>query len=179
MKAKYNLLYKKEETFRAQLMVNLQQYSDEVLHAKPHPDAWSVADILAHLIARDEYEFNYISKKIKEGSPSEKTGFKARRRRLILKIAFILPIKFKVPEQVAPSKEYFTIKQLEARWKEIAKAKYELLNSLDESEFQKDVWMHPRVGELNFVQMIDFGIEHGKRHEKQIKNTLKSIQQNK
>jgi hypothetical protein len=49
------------------------------------------------------------------------------------------------------------------------------LNSLEESEFVKDIWKHPRVGKINFVQMIDFAIDHFKRHEKQIKRTLAAL----
>ena len=176
MKEKYNTLYKIEEKFRLQLIADLQKYSDEILHTKPRPDKWRVADIIAHLISRDEYEFNYISKKLNDGSKAEKTGLKARIRRGILKVAFALPIKFKVPKQVAPSTEYLTLKELETKWDSISKAKHQLLNNLNESEFYKDILKHPRVGKINFVQVIDFGIDHFKRHEEQIKRTLQEVQ---
>jgi uncharacterized damage-inducible protein DinB len=176
MKEKYNLLHKQQEELRIQLIADLQKYSEELLHKKPSPGAWSVADIIAHLIAGEEYVFNYISKKIKDGSRSAKTGRLARIKRDILKIAFALPIKFKVPKSVVPSTEYATLKELDSKWERISKARHELINSLDESEFHKDIWHHPRVGKINFVQMIDFSIDHSKRHEGQIKRILSALQ---
>jgi uncharacterized damage-inducible protein DinB len=175
MKEKYNLLYKQHEQLKIKLFAELQMHSDEVINKKPSAEAWSVADIIAHLIAGEEYVFNYVSKKIKEGKSGSKTGFLAQAKRNILKIAFALPIKFKVPKSVTPVIEYITLKDLEAKWNNASKAMHNLLNSLEESEFAKDIWKHPRVGKINFVQMIDFSIDHFKRHEGQIKRTLAAL----
>lgn len=176
MKEKYNLLHLKTEEFRIQLFKDLQSYPEEVIQKRPSPGAWSIAEIIAHLIAGEEYVYSYTDKKLKDGTRSARTGLVARIKRDILKIAFALPIKFKVPKSVLPSTEHSTLKELEIKWEQIAKMRHALLNSLDESEFNKDIWKHPRVGKINFVQMIDFSIDHSRRHEEQIKRTLVAVQ---
>lgn len=175
MKTKYNHLYQQHQQLKLKLFAELKIHSDEVINQKPSPDAWSVADIINHLIAGEQYVFSYVSKKIKEGKSASPTGITAQIKRNILKIAFALPIKFKVPKSVAPVSEYTTLKDLEAKWNNASKNMHELLNSLDEAEFNKDIWKHPRVGKINFVQMIDFAIDHFKRHGKQIQRTLKAV----
>lgn len=176
MKEKFNTLFKIQEQLRIQIIADLKPYSDELINTKPNPAVWSVADNLAHLIAAVEYVFNYVNKKIKDGGHVAKTGSPARIKRMILKIAFALPLlKFKVPKSVAPLIQYATLKELEVKWENTSKAIYELMNSLDESQFHKDIWHHPRVGKINLVQMIDFANDHTKRHEQQIKRTLKAL----
>ena len=175
MKEKYNSLYKIQEQFRLKLISDLQPYSDEIINKKPSPEAWSVADNISHLIAGEEYVFNYVNKKIEDGTRAGKTGLSARIKRAVLKIAFALPIKFKVPKSVAPLIEYTTLKDLAAKWEKSAKATHNLLINLDESEFNKDIWKHPRVGKINFVQMMDFSIDHARRHEEQIKRTIAAV----
>lgn len=176
MKEKFNNLFKKQEQLRIKIIADLKPHSVELINTKPSPAVWSVADNIAHLIAAEEYVFNYVNKKIKDGSPLSKTGFRAKRKRMILKIAFALPLlKFKVPKSVAPLIKYSTLKDLEAKWENTSNALYELINSLDESYFHKDIWHHPRVGKINLVQMIDFANDHTIRHEGQIKRTLKAL----
>lgn len=176
MKEKFNNLFRKQEQLRIRIIADLKPYSDEVINTKPGPEVWSVADNLAHIIAAEEYVFNYVSKKIKDGSPVAKTGYPAKIKRMILRIAFALPlVKFKVPGSVAPLIQYSTLKELETKWENTSKSIYELMNSLDESQFHKDIWHHPRVGKINLVQMIDFANDHTLRHEGQIKRTLKAL----
>src|SRR4051812_49420916 len=122
MKEKFNLLFKQHEQLKIKLIAELQVHSDEMINQKPAPEAWSVADIVAHLIAGEEYVFNYVSKKIKEGKSGSKTGALAQIKRTILKIAFALPIKFKVPKAVEPTIGYSTLKELEVRWNKASKA---------------------------------------------------------
>lgn len=179
MKEKFISLFKVQEQLRKKIIADLKPFSDEVINTKPAPEVWSVADNLAHIIAAEEYVFNYVSKKIKDGGPIAKTGYPAKIKRMILKIAFALPLlKFKVPKSVAPLIQYSTLKDLEAKWEKTSKALYELINSLEESQFHKDIWHHPRVGKMNLVQMIDFANDHTLRHEGQIKRTLKALGNN-
>ncbi len=178
MKKKYHALHHIQEEFRIQLFKDLQSYPEEIIQKRPSPGAWSVAEIIAHLIAGEEYVYSYTDKKLKDGTRSAKTGLLARIKRDILKVAFALPINFKVPKSVVPSTEHATLKELDVKWEQIAKTRHALLNSLDESEFNKDIWKHPRVGKINFVQMIDFSIDHCRRHEGQIKRTLIAVQKN-
>lgn len=176
MKEKFNNLFKKQEQLRLQIIADLKTYSDEIINKKPSPQVWSVADNIAHLIAAEEYVLSYVNKKIKDGSPLAKTGFRAKTKRMILRIAFALPlVKFKVPKSVAPLIQYSTLKELESKWEKTSNDLHQLINSLDESHFHKDIWHHPRVGKLNLVQMIDFANDHTKRHQGQIKRTIKSL----
>jgi DinB superfamily len=175
MKEKYQALYKKQEYLRVQLIADLQPYSEEILHTRLTPDSWSVSDIIAHMIAGDEYVFSYISKKVKEKGYAAPSGALAKAKHVILKIAFFFPFKFKAPKATIPSTEYATLPELTAKWEKTAIGTNLLLNSLDESEFHKDIWKHPRVGKINFVQMADFALDHSNRHVTQIKKLLADL----
>ena len=50
MKSDFNKRYEKLEEKRTQLFKELTNYSDKVINKKPAPNAWSVAEVLDHLM---------------------------------------------------------------------------------------------------------------------------------
>ena len=59
------------ETERKNLFSELKNYSDDVINKKPRPEAWSVAEVIIHLITAEEMSLKYLSKKIQDTSKAQ------------------------------------------------------------------------------------------------------------
>ena len=99
----------------------------------------------------------------------KKTGMKEWLKTLLLKVAFISPLKFNAPVKVLgkmPDNVDYT--DIVAQWDETRKKLHHLLESLPGDILVKNVFKQPAAGQLNIYQMLDFMQAHFNRHEKQI-----------
>ena len=160
------------ETERKNLFHDLKKYTDEQLNQKPSPQAWSVAEVIAHVMAAEEYSLKYLQKKVQNTNDSPSEGIKQKWRWLLIKSVFSCNIKFKAPEIGEPKVGYTELTTLYARWTgtrtEIAK----ILSKLSDKELNKTLWKHAVAGKLNLHHMVQFFGIHFKRHKKQIERTL-------
>lgn len=175
MKTEFNNRFNQLEAKRKELFEELKSHSDDVINTKPNPKAWSIAEVMLHLMAADEASLIYLQKKILGVTVVGKSGVKGSLKLLILKIAFIIPIKFKAPKVTTPSSKHITLKEINKKWDSIKNDTLELVNKLNGEDFEKELWRHPISGKMNLLQMIDFTVLHFDRHKQQIAKTLKSI----
>lgn len=168
--------FRRLEAGTEKMLAALKKYPDELLNRKPGPDAWSVAEVVHHLIATEAATLRYLKKKILGLSDLKKTGIRNSLRILFMKFFYSLPFKYKAPEVTHPAAKHHSFSELEANWAEVRKSTRELLSPLSDDELRLELWRHPVGGRMNILQMLDFFDAHIERHQQQIERTLKQVE---
>jgi len=163
------------EKSRKNLFEDLSSYDDDIINKKPKPGAWSIAQVVEHLIKAEENSLIYLRKKTQDTSKVPVAGVGSRWRYFITAAVFMTNIKYKSPELIAPTDNYFTIGQLDKHWAQVRKEIYDLLNSLPEADLKKQIWKHAVSGKMNVSQMLAFFNIHFNRHRKQVYRTLAEL----
>lgn len=176
MNARFEQAFETLEQKRKQLFAALKPYSDDLLNTKPTPEAWSVNEVVAHVLMAEEASLKYLQKKTLDTKGEKPAGFTGWRRLAMVKVLFGLPIKFKVPALVAPTKSDYRLTDLENQWAGVRHQTHVLLASLSETDLNKTIWKHAIAGKMNIYQMLDFFTIHFDRHQKQIERTLQAVQ---
>lgn len=167
--------FNKLETERTLLFNDLQKYSDDVINKKPSENAWSTAEVIAHLITAEEMSLKYLSKKIQDTSKAKPEGLKNKWRWFLTNVVFTFNIKFKAPEIVEPKLGYQSLVELDSKWSSIRQNTINIINRLSDEELNKDLWKHAIAGKMNLHHMVEFFGIHFNRHKKQIERTIKSV----
>lgn len=167
--------FNKLEKDRQELFETLHGYTDEKINRKPSAEAWSAAEVIAHLITAEEMSLKYLSKKILDTSKAQPEGIKGQWRWLLVQIVFTFNIKFKAPEIVEPKLGYQSLAELESKWSHIRTKTYQVLSKLSDEEVKKELWKHALAGKLNLYHMLQFFNVHFQRHKKQINRTLAAV----
>lgn len=159
------------------LTVKLRQYPDEKLNAKPVPDAWSVLQVMQHLMTSEHLSLAYVKKKTSFQQSFKKAGLATKARWAALKISLWLPLKFKAPPAVNadnfPDKS--DLKEIVQQWHENRKDLAQFLENVPKEWIGAEVYRHPRAGRLKLEEMLVFFDDHFVRHLKQIDRTLKQV----
>lgn len=154
--------------------------TEDQLNYKFNPDTWSIIEVIQHLLLAEGGTYRYISKKILDPSKLDPIGLGTKIREFKLNTYIKTPIKLPAPEIVQPKQgklpQDYT--DLINEWKKVRKALYELLLSLDQSMWSKEIHKHPLVGRISLKGSLNFIELHFDRHQKQIKTLIrKSIDQ--
>ena len=175
MNAQLQSALNKLESDRKALFADLQQYPDELLNKKPSPEAWSVAEVIGHLLTAEEMSLAYLKKKVQDTSSAKPEGLKQKWRWLLVQVVFTFDIKFKAPDIVTPKIGYTTLAELDKRWSDTRRQTTAILNTLSDKELNSQLWKHAIAGKLNLYHMLAFFGIHFNRHKKQIARTLKAV----
>ena len=168
LELKFSLL----EKSRHQLIEELDKADKNILNTPPAIGKWSVAQVMFHLNTAESLSIIYVSKKMKDLEGPKKTGLYEWMMLSLVKLAFILPFKYKAPAvlgEMPNSVEYTDIK---IKWDETRKKLRQLLESIPEEMLKKNIFKQPAAGRLNIYQMIDFMQAHFNRHKKQVESLL-------
>jgi len=163
------------EKGRKDLFDDLRSYDDELINEKPLPKAWSIAQVVEHLVKAEEASLAYLQKKTQNTNKVPVAGLGSQWRFFLTKTVFVLNIKYKAPEMIEPSTEFFSIAQLEKRWEKVRMDTLNLLNRLPEADLKKEIWKHAIAGKMNISQMLAFFEIHFSRHRKQVYRTLAEL----
>lgn len=159
------------------LLRDLQHYSDAKLNEQPKEDAWSVLQIMQHVMKAEEGAVLYIKKKLSFNPALEKAGVMSNMRSIALNMSLSSPIKIKAPEGV--SGEHLltdlTFWDVAKQWKQQRKELENYLNTLPAELFHLDVYKHPLTGKMTIASMLSFFNKHVDRHTNQIRRTLKKV----
>ena len=175
MHAKLEKEFKQLEAERKNLFNDLKQYPDELLNKKPKPEAWSVAEVIAHVMAAEGYSLKYLQKKVQNTAESGNETLKHKWRWLLVQSVFTFDIKFKAPEIVEPKIGFVTLAELESQWSVTRSETEKILNALSDAEVHKTLWKHAVAGKMNLHHMVKFFGIHSRRHKKQIARTLAAV----
>ncbi|MFZ4543156.1 MAG: DinB family protein [Saprospiraceae bacterium] len=156
----------------------LDQFPNEELNKKPSPDAWSVNQIIFHLILSEQSSIGYVKRRLSNSKGKiSKAGAASRLRALLLTTSMKQPIKLKAPEIDSvgiPEKSNFYY--LKNKWFAQRKALRDTLDDLNEEILDCETFKHPVAGMMDIWGMLHFFEAHIKRHEKQIKKTIRIVE---
>jgi DinB superfamily len=147
------------------------------INANPSKEAWSVAQIIFHLIMVEEMSMRYIKKKTSGPLSVGKPGLKSFFRHLLLQAYLLTPFKFKAPAGVTPESQTgpLTFEELSERWRITQNEWMNFLGNMPSEYLDKAVYKHPRAGRISWAQTIDFFDTHFDRHQKQVENALSDV----
>ncbi len=157
----------------------LSQFSNEEMNLKPAPDAWSVAQILQHLILSEEISLNYIKKKIQyHQGDIKKGGAASRLRALLLSTSLKQPFKLTAPEAVSKNLPINSdFEELKKLWLINRAQLRNYLNSIDAAFLDAEIYKHPVAGKMDVWGMLSFFEAHVQRHEKQVRKTIRTVEE--
>lgn len=156
---------------RCALFDELDTLSGEVLSAKPHPDTWSILEVVEHLVLAERV--------ILQGLP-ERTDLVARPRSLKNHGAYALVwlilrwgIPVKVPSRRMLPTGNLSLVELRQAWDEHVR----WLRSFEEGSgvdaYRQAVFLHPVAGPITLVQALRLDQLHLRIHTRQISKLRK------
>jgi len=164
--------FERLEDSRKALIRTIDSVDESVLNKSPRPGKWSVNQIIYHLQKSEYASYNYVTKKL-QSDDLTRNGYKSKMASLILKIAFILPLKYKAPKAISNVPENLDFNDLSNMWEKNRSALWELICSLPEETAHRNIYRHPYAGRLNLLQMLTFFQDHFDRHRRQVLRILK------
>ncbi|NBC05295.1 MAG: DUF1569 domain-containing protein [Bacteroidetes bacterium] len=160
------------ESDQSNLFSELDNLSQEQLHFRKSPDKWNILQILDHLMTSEKLSVVYIKRKTGSSKSIERSGFLSKFRIFVLKLAFILPFKYKAPKVSDSTGKDPNYKELKTEWREVRRELKELILKLDESTLKSQIFKHPIVGLLNMKQTLQFFDIHFNHHKKQVEKII-------
>lgn len=163
------------ENKRVALMTSLSKYNNDILNKKPTQEVWSTVQVMQHLMNAEMESLHYMKKKLSHSVNIPKAGIKSRLRRFALRIAFVLPFKYKAPQQLEIFPDYSDFEILKFQWASQRLELQDFIEMLPDNIFCSEIWKHPIMGKMTISQMIDFFELHFDRHQRQIEKTIKIV----
>ncbi len=159
----------------AELLKQLQKYSDSDLNWKPAPDQWSVMQVLQHLMLAEGYAHQYIQKKLSFEPQLKKVGVFTACRRSAIRMVMKSPFQITAPDAVDEAlPEHSSFWDVAKQWKQQRIDLQAYLNELPEDTLKREIYKHPFIGRLGVKGMTIFFETHFNRHHKQINRILKN-----
>lgn len=178
MRSDIDYQWKNLETKRLNLISELSKFDNVILNTSPAPSAWSVLQVIQHIMVTEGISLAYITKKLSYKSDIPKAGLNSKLRRLALSFIFTLPFKYKAPQILDFLPEITNMQLITAKWTAQRLDFYDFLDKMPDNVLDSEIWRHQIVGKMNISQMIDFFDSHFDRHQKQIEKTLNIVTAN-
>lgn len=152
-----------------ELISTLSKYSNERLNQKPADGGWSPMEVIQHLIVSEIGTLNYIQKKLSFNPKFKKAGLLQDIKSGFYNVFFRLPFKVKAPiKALTDFPEYSDFEETTKNWDNLRTDFKTLLDNLDDSLWDKQVFNHPVIGRISIYHTVAFFYEHQHRHIKQI-----------
>lgn len=152
---------------RRALLDSLAALSPEALQARPAPGAWSILEIVEHLVAAEQV--------ILQGLPDPATLVDRPRslRQRCLYPLVVLILRLRIPVK-APSRRMLptggaSLAELRDRWEATARWLRAYAEGLPPGGNQRAVFAHPVCGPLTLAQALRLGRLHLETHARQIR----------
>ncbi len=166
--------FKKLDADFIDLLEDLKQFSDSKLNKKPQEGAWSVLQVMHHLMLAERLSHQYLEKKLSHNPALEKAGLKSKMRSILLKTYLATPLKRKAPAAVGDNlPEESTFWEVVKQWKQQREELKAFLETLPDDMMNKELYKHPAAGKMTILDMLKFFDSHFTRHRKQINRNLK------
>ncbi|MGB0807269.1 MAG: DinB family protein [Salibacteraceae bacterium] len=156
------------EAQRVSLFHKIHHLSEEELMHQPQIGKWSILQIITHIVLSEERSVEYVKKKTQDPSTLKPTNLKTWFLCKIMGIYLGLNLKAKAPKVVNPQPDDVrSLQELESRWTK-ARMELENLSKLSPEVLSKGIFKHPKVGYMNFDQMLNFFSSHYGHHLAQV-----------
>jgi uncharacterized damage-inducible protein DinB len=163
--------FDKSEKLRNQVIDSLQVYSDSQLAFRPAYDAWSINQVLQHLMLSDKGVVLYLNKKLQNDSLPN-AGIGAKVRTVMLKAFLRSPFKVKIPGPYVQPIQPMTFWDIIKEWNSTREELQKILGRLNESQLDWAIFKHPIAGYMNVFQLLDFMDYHVQHHRYQLKRIV-------
>ncbi len=159
------------------LLEELQSISTEDLNRKPEVEAWSVAEVMQHLMTSERLSLQYVKKKTTYAKQFTTAGLSMKLRMFGLKLFLWTPLKFKAPAAVDESafQKNLSLGELQSIWKNQRNEMAVFLKDAPDEWKGKEIYRHPLAGRLTLAGMLEFFLIHFRRHRQQIYRTLEKV----
>lgn len=157
------------------LLLELNNYSEQQLNHKINPKSWSALQIAHHLILSETSSLAYVKKKLSHEQHFHKVGIRELYRSLLIRILLYQPFKFKAPAVVGDAALPTTtsLEEIQHNWMRSREEWQLFFDSLPNELTNKAVFKHPRAGRIGWIHLIQFFGDHFSRHLLQMKKTLR------
>jgi uncharacterized damage-inducible protein DinB len=168
LKQKTLSVFTRIEEQKSDIISLYERLSPEQLRFNPESGKWNLLQVLKHVVTAEKQSMILIRRKLSKHQNIPKTGLGSFFRHLILRIALILPLKFKAPKIAEVNEEYPDYESIVSEWVAVRSDMNELINSVDSKILSKALYIHPRAGALNIKQALEFIETHTSHHRKQM-----------
>lgn len=156
------------EVNRARLFTALRSCPSTQLHSRPKPEAWSINEIIHHLVLAESFAVAYLEKKLDKISTVKKASRRAGWRTFLLKWVLRSPLKFKAPSPLVLPALGLELSALETQWQSHREKLQTLLGRVTPEMLSLALYRHPVTGLMTVAQMLTFIEEHFAHHAAQI-----------
>jgi uncharacterized damage-inducible protein DinB len=166
--------YEKMEAARLTTFKLLAKYPDEKL-AKPGPDgAWSVFQILNHLMMVERGVAMYGFKKAGQTQEAKPQTLGGSLKVFVAKTALNLPFtKFKAPDMMGQPDNAKSLKDVREDYDQARQMFHQMLLAFPADAMDKAVIKYPGAGPITLPQTLELLLAHYNRHHKQILGRLR------
>lgn len=163
------------ENTRAQLLKELKRLHESQLAFKSAPEAWSILEVVEHLILVERASLSYLHKKRGDLASLKKLGrVDSAWRCFLLACALRSPLKFKAPAKSVLPNSGQSLHELQTEWEELRLQWRTTLESLTPDMMRLPLSGHPVAGRFTAAQGLFWMAEHMRHHLKQIARIQKT-----
>jgi uncharacterized damage-inducible protein DinB len=164
--------FERLERQKCSILSGVMRLSAAQLHFRPAPAAWSVLDVLDHLIRVEKALLEAVREHLPSGAP---LTFRDRVRAWLLTAVMLTPIRVKVPASasVVWPERTADLPEAAASWDDVRGRMANLLGSLQPEQRYRGLFRHPVSGWMTMADALAFLAAHLRHHEYQL-NRLKS-----
>lgn len=166
--------FERLETARHELLGRLEGIDEEILNRPPRDAAWSVVQVLHHVLLAEELSIAYIGRKV--DAEAERAGVIGTLRSWALRLALRSPLRFKAPPMTTELPERDSLPAVAARWEEGRGRMRQVLATIPTETVDRAIYRHPIVGRMSVDQAVRFFEDHLAHHEHQIERTLAAVE---
>lgn len=146
--------------------------SDDELRFRPDPDSWCVLQVIEHLVLVERMTLVSIKKGEQRVKRQKDRNLATKVRSWMLKIALLLPFKYKAPAVAEVKDEPENPDQLFDSWDEAREELRAWIAGAPEELMQKEMFRHPIAGMMTPLQAVEFIKYHLIHHRKQLKRLV-------
>lgn len=165
--------FERLETARRELLHRLEGVDEEILNRAPRDGAWSVVQVLHHVLLAEELSIAYIGRKAQV--EAGRAGPIERLRSWALSLALRSPLRFTAPPMSTELPERDSLPAVAARWEENRDHMRQVLSAIPPDGVDRAIYRHPIVGMMSVDQAVRFFEDHLAHHERQIERTLAAV----
>lgn len=159
--------YDELERQRRALLDDLLAHSPEQLDFHPVPGAWSLAQVMQHLVLVEEGTVEFLERK--PPRPASSRTMADRAKWAFFSRVVAMPIRVKIPTPLVAPTANAPVNALVQRWDGARARLAAYLERLAESDLRSIVFKHAIGGALPIVETLEFIGGHMRHHEHQIR----------
>ncbi|MEM6783741.1 MAG: DinB family protein [Bacteroidota bacterium] len=163
------------ERRRRSALTTLRPLAPSVRQLKPAPEAWSLNELVHHLVLVDQGMGGSIRYYLDQ--PPRELVASAPVKVLAMRAFFALPLRVRIPAQVAAITPRDTpdFETLAADWETARADLHAMLEAVPRERLKAVAFKHPLGGRMSLLDAVAFIGWHQDHHRKQLRRTLAAV----